>query len=868
METKSEFCKTFELALIKQNRPQRTPRVHQSKALKALDGWINTDAKRKGAILVMPTGSGKTFTAVRFLCDTFLGQGSKVLWLAHTHHLLEQAYYTFCPKLEEDIEKFGLEVALVDHEKKTLNLRLISGEQNHFKPDSIDKEDDVLFCTLQTAVRAFNNNHFKFLQFLKSCKRLMVVFDEAHHSPANTYGQLMEDLFKMKGENLFLLGLTATPTYSNELKLTYFKKLFPQDKLPKPEITVSELQAAKILSKIEVMPPVKILENTYKPTFSSSEFRKWINTFHNDIPEHIITELANSKKRNEYIANTYSRKEHGKTIIFADRWYQCEMIVQLLAKRGIKAGAIYSYGSKQGGNADDRNIKRRDNTQQQADLLEFKKQNSKLDVLVNINILTEGTDVPDVETVFITRQTTSEIRIRQMIGRALRGTEFGGTETSKVVLFEDNWQFDDILGEFAELPEDFLPMEFEKIATKNKKAYQLVSIDLIKQLSRAMNEGVVWSEALEFENLFPIGWYEAVYSSVSSDNEDELVNINKLLLVFKHEEKNYKELISYLKHKGNIDERFKKDLNISFENVEIVINKMKEEFFKTNKSVSSPITRNIFHLSKHFATEANGNEIRFHLFENRTEHNMDGLAQRFIENDFSPKKIREELISEYDRKDRYWKCIYPTQQLFFDHCSKVQNKLLDSIKPYNELPVNAIKLGVKVDDSPDSKTIEEIRLRDKVCKCCGEDDGRKNDVDHIRQKYFEKNHSKENLQLLCKSCHKIKSSLESVNLLFDFSSVAPQKGIKIDLEKFSTPLKTNKPEEWEKFMRRVTNFYYGCNAVTEVNIGGRGDSFYHWQIRLQPKIKTVPDQGFQKKLLTFINKNKPKQIDRISFQKM
>ena len=35
--------------------------------------------------------------AVRFLCEWPLSEGYKVLWLAHTHHLLEQANETFAP---------------------------------------------------------------------------------------------------------------------------------------------------------------------------------------------------------------------------------------------------------------------------------------------------------------------------------------------------------------------------------------------------------------------------------------------------------------------------------------------------------------------------------------------------------------------------------------------------------------------------------------------------------------------------------------------------------------------------------------------------------------------------------------------------
>ena len=45
----------------------------------------------------------------------------------------------------------------------------------------------------------------------------------------------------------------------------------------------------------------------------------------------------------------------------------------------------------------------------------------KLDVLINVNILTEGTDLPQTHTVFLTRPTISRVFMTQMVGRALRG---------------------------------------------------------------------------------------------------------------------------------------------------------------------------------------------------------------------------------------------------------------------------------------------------------------------------------------------------------------------------------------------------------------------------------------------------------------
>jgi len=64
---------------------------------------------------------------------------------------------------------------------------------------------------------------------------------------------------------------------------------------------------------------------------------------------------------------------------------------------------------------------------------------NKFPVLINVQMLTEGTDLPDVHTVFLTRQTTSQILLTQMVGRALRGPRAGGTKEAHLVFFIDNW---------------------------------------------------------------------------------------------------------------------------------------------------------------------------------------------------------------------------------------------------------------------------------------------------------------------------------------------------------------------------------------------------------------------------------------------
>ena len=95
IDERREFYSEFDLNGARK-AAMKEPAAHQAMAIDHLINWYN--AKRDayaGGILVLPTGGGKTFTAIRFLCLTALSDGYKVLWLAHTHHLLEQAYSSF-----------------------------------------------------------------------------------------------------------------------------------------------------------------------------------------------------------------------------------------------------------------------------------------------------------------------------------------------------------------------------------------------------------------------------------------------------------------------------------------------------------------------------------------------------------------------------------------------------------------------------------------------------------------------------------------------------------------------------------------------------------------------------------------------------
>ena len=174
MSEQQGFYREYDLTQA-QKQP-KIPAAHQHEALDKLHKWFQKKHSDGGGILVLPTGGGKTLTADRFLCTDPLSDGYKVLWLAHTHHLLDQAFYSLAS-----------EVKLIRN-KQQLNVRVVSGTKGHFSPAHIDKSDDVVICTLQTVTRAYERNHAQIEAFLKAAgNKLFVVFDEAHHSPAPSY---------------------------------------------------------------------------------------------------------------------------------------------------------------------------------------------------------------------------------------------------------------------------------------------------------------------------------------------------------------------------------------------------------------------------------------------------------------------------------------------------------------------------------------------------------------------------------------------------------------------------------------------------------------------------------------------------------
>ena len=329
MTDNPDYCMTYDLSKARRNKSSKILASHQSEALAALSRWYESPQKpNAGTILVLPTGGGKTLTAVRFLCQTALSDGYKVFWLAHTHHLLEQAF-------ESLVEERGH----ISEPRRSLTVRVVSGmKDHHYGINDLKRTDDVIIATLQSVSKARKEHHRALESFLKSAgKKLFIVFDEAHHAPAPSYRKLIQSLRSQIPE-MRLLGLTATPTYTDERRGGWLIELFPQ--MIVYQVAPEKLMAEGILAE----PVTEQYETNFEPDFDEQEYQKWVGTFQ-DIPENVIEQLAMNQTRNEYIGDTYvsNRDKYGKTIIFADRWDQCVYIGKYLENRDVRAGSVFSH---------------------------------------------------------------------------------------------------------------------------------------------------------------------------------------------------------------------------------------------------------------------------------------------------------------------------------------------------------------------------------------------------------------------------------------------------------------------------------------------------------------------------------------------
>ena len=215
----------------------------------------------------------------------------------------------------------------------------------------------------------------------------MIVIDEAHHALAKTYKEMWERFPKAT-----FLGLTATPCRLNGKGFT---DLF--------DVLVQSWSVPEFISKgrLATYDFVSIKSDGVTQRLIDSLQKRGAD---GDYQNKEMDMLLNKKPSIERLYQ--SLEEFGKDrkgIVYAINISHAKKITKLYQEHGVKAIAIDSKTPA---------------TERQQDIEAFKK--GDIQVLVNVDIFSEGFDCPDVEFVQLARPTLSLAKYLQMVGRGLR----------------------------------------------------------------------------------------------------------------------------------------------------------------------------------------------------------------------------------------------------------------------------------------------------------------------------------------------------------------------------------------------------------------------------------------------------------------
>ena len=215
----------------------------------------------------------------------------------------------------------------------------------------------------------------------------MIVIDEAHHALAKTYKEMWERFPKTK-----FLGLTATPCRLNGKG---FMDLF--------DVLVQSWNIPEFISKgrLATYDFVSIKSDGVTQRLIDSLQKRGVD---GDYQNKEMDMLLNKRPSIERLYQSF--EEYGmdrKGIVYAINISHAKKIMELYQEHGIKAVAIDSKTPA---------------AERQTDIEAFKK--GEIQVLVNVDIFSEGFDCPDVEFVQLARPTLSLAKYLQMVGRGLR----------------------------------------------------------------------------------------------------------------------------------------------------------------------------------------------------------------------------------------------------------------------------------------------------------------------------------------------------------------------------------------------------------------------------------------------------------------
>ncbi|MDR0462682.1 MAG: DEAD/DEAH box helicase, partial [Pseudomonadales bacterium] len=307
------------------------------------------------AILEAKPGFGKTMAALYVIAK----RSQKTLIIVHTRALLHQ-----WKKRIED------------------NFDLVKGDLGVIGEGKWQVGEKITIASYQTLLS-------------RGTKKLkeefgMVVIDECHHVPANTFTKVVRD-FAAK----YVLGLTATPFRKDKLDKMM---LFYIGSLVKTKTVADTMEICHEITKTV---PTRLIVRETDLSIADADEKEFTE---------LGTILGEDVKRNELIVadviETFKLNPNAKCIILSERVGHCEILFKMLQKKMPKVKSIIITGQ----------VKR----QEREEVFEKIKENKYQILVATGGVVGEGFDWPALDTLFLTYPFSWRGKLIQYVGRVQR----------------------------------------------------------------------------------------------------------------------------------------------------------------------------------------------------------------------------------------------------------------------------------------------------------------------------------------------------------------------------------------------------------------------------------------------------------------
>jgi ATP-dependent helicase IRC3 len=352
-------------------------RPYQTESKDAVTGGIKAGVWKQ--LVQMATGTGKTIVFAKLYEHLKPQLPGKMLVLAHREELIDQNI----DKLRLVNPSLRVDKEMADHHADPANA-------------------DIVVASVATLGRKGTKRleAYDWSQFDK------IVVDEAHHSVAQSYMNILEASGALQeGSNKLLLGVTATPQRGDGQAL------------------------AKIYQKVVYSYPLrKAIEDGwlveirgYKASTTTS--LDGVKTVRGDYEQKELADTVNTPERNQLVVKSWLESGcNRQTVVFSVDIQHAKDLAEMFRTNGIEAEAIW-------GDDPERHTK-----------LERHK-HGELKVIVNCAILTEGYDDWRIDCIVLAAPTKSPVKFVQMIGRGTRLQEGLGNLKDIIISANDIGKF-------------------------------------------------------------------------------------------------------------------------------------------------------------------------------------------------------------------------------------------------------------------------------------------------------------------------------------------------------------------------------------------------------------------------------------------